>query len=113
MSITVPDKILVVDKNTETQASINLLTKYSCGDMLILQLNYEDRLWKLGVNPTQGRCCNSPILWLLSLERFREGTKCCVLKVNAGDKSEYLPVFLPRDLRGAYNSADHRGYECE
>ena len=55
------------------------------------------RLWKLGENPTQGRCC---ILLVFSANATgRNSGKALGIAsgTDAGNKSEYLPVIcLPR-----------------
>lgn len=43
------------------------------------KLNMGIRLWKLGVNPTQDRCCNSLCFGLYHWKGFWEGAKDCVL----------------------------------
>lgn len=89
--------------------SITALTKRLLCWNTDVELNSGYRSWKLGVNPTQGRCCNSPTLlaWVTG-KVSPEGAKDCVFG-NAGDKPEYLPVFPPRESRGTNSPADCPG----
>lgn len=51
----------------------------------------------MGVNPTQGRCCISPMLWLMPLEEILGRRQSLRSLADAGDKPEYLPVFCRVD----------------
>ena len=75
---------------------------------ILLAIEYGNRSWKLGANPTQGRCCNSPVL-LAHATGFKFSGKAPTVRAcaaYAGDKPEYLPGSKPHTVCGPFSSAD-------
>lgn len=75
------------------------------------KLNKGYRLWKLGANPTQGRCCILPDSSANATGRNSGKALEIVPETGTGNESEYLPVIcLPRHfLDGVCGPADYRG----